>query len=101
MTNAIFAVIRRRGPAWDASLSMRAQAGWDAHARFMDDLAARGFILMGGPLTDSRDILLVVEAATEQQVRETLQRDPWEPAGLLITDSVKHWTVLLDSRKSR
>ena len=77
----------------------RAQADWDNHAHFMDDLAAHGFILLGGPLTDSRGILLIVEAETEQQVRRTLQRDPWEPAGLLITDSVRHWTVLLDSHK--
>ena len=99
MSNSTFVVIRRPGPAWNDSHPMRAQADWDNHAQFMDDLAARGFILLGGPLTDSRDILLIVEAGTEQQVCETLQRDPWEPAGLLITDSVRHWTILLDSRK--
>ncbi len=97
MSNSTFAVIRKTGPAWNDSQPMRAQPDWDNHAHFMDDLAARGFILLGGPLTDSRDILLIVEAETEQQVRETLQRDPWEPAGILITNSVRHWTVLLDS----
>jgi uncharacterized protein YciI len=79
---------------------MHAQADWDIHAHFTDDLVARGFILLGGPLTDSHDILLVVEAETEQQVREILQHDPWEPAGLLITESVRHWTVLLDFRET-
>lgn len=99
MATSTFAVIRRPGPVWNDSLPMRAQADWDTHACFMDDLAARGFILLGGPLTDSHGILLIVEAETEQQVRETLQRDPWEPAGILIMDSLRHWTVLLESRK--
>jgi uncharacterized protein YciI len=99
MSDSTFVVIRRHGPAWNDSLPLRAQADWDKHADFMDDLTARGFIFLGGPLTDDRETLLIVEAETEQQVRETLLRDPWEPAGILITDSVRHWTVLLDSRK--
>jgi len=33
-----FAVIRSRGPAWDPNVPMRGQAGWDAHARFMNAL---------------------------------------------------------------
>ncbi len=78
---------------------MRAQADWDNHARFMEDLTASGFIILGGPLTDSREILLIVVAENEQQVRETLQRDPWEPAGILTTQRVRPWTILLDSRK--
>lgn len=35
-----FAVRRTRGPAWNDSLSMREQAGWDEHADFMDGLAS-------------------------------------------------------------
>lgn len=98
MPDSIFAVIRRRGPAWDDSRPMRAQADWDAHANFMNDLTARGFIRMGGPLTDTHEVLHIVEAGTEEQVRETLRRDPWEASGLLVTDSVRRWTILLESR---
>ncbi len=49
-----FAVLRQPGPAWDGSRSMRGQRDWDAHATFMDDLAAEGFIVLGGPLGDGR-----------------------------------------------
>ena len=37
-----FAVIRERGPAWDAERGMRKQDGWDDHAAFMDALASDG-----------------------------------------------------------
>jgi len=97
----MFAVIRAPGPAWDDNLPMRSQAGWDEHARFMDDLTAKGFILLGGPLTDTREILLIVTAENEQMVRTTFQNDPWEPAGILTTQQVRPWMVLLDSRKPR
>lgn len=47
MTNTIFVVVRTPGPAWNENLPMRAQADWDSHARFMDDLTANGFVIMG------------------------------------------------------
>lgn len=99
MSNTTFVVIRMPGPAWNENLPMRAQADWDNHARFMDDLTANGFVIMGGPLPNSREILLIVSAESEHTVRETLQRDPWEPAGILTTQRVQPWTILLDSRK--
>ncbi len=78
---------------------MRQQPNWDNHARFMDTLAADKFILLGGPLSDSEDVLLIVEADDEQQIYETFNRDPWASAGILVVTSVKRWNVLLDSRK--
>jgi hypothetical protein len=44
------AVRERRGGPWDWTRGLREQAGFDAHARFMDDLVEAGFILLGGPL---------------------------------------------------
>ena len=32
-------------------------------------------------------------AEDEQAMRQTLARDPWEPAGMLITQSVRAWTI--------
>jgi uncharacterized protein YciI len=98
-SDTTFVVILLPGPAWNESLPMRAQAGWDHHARFMDDLTANGFVIMGGPLPDSRERLLIVAAENEQTVRETLRRDPWQTAGLLTIERIRPWTVLLDSRK--
>jgi uncharacterized protein YciI len=100
MPESYFAVIRVHGPVWEEGLDHRAQAGWEEHAHFMDDLTARGFIVLGGPLEDGREILIIVQAEDEQAVRATLARDPWEPAGLLRTERVRPWTVLLDSRKA-
>ena len=99
MSNTTFVVTRTPGPAWNENLPMRAQVDWDHHARFMNDLTADGFVIMGGPLPDSQEVLLIVSAESEHVVRETLQHDPWEPAGILTTQRVRPWTVLLDSRK--
>jgi uncharacterized protein YciI len=95
-----FVAIRASGPAWVKGKTMREQAGWDEHAQFMNQLAANGLVLLGGPLAGSDEILLVVEAGSEAEVRETLQRDPWSDSGLLMIQSVRPWNILLDSRKN-
>jgi uncharacterized protein YciI len=91
-----FAVIQVRGPAWDPARSMREQDGWDAHAAFMDGLEAEGFIVLGGPLGDGERVLLVIDAASEADVRARLAQDPWSP-GLRQVGSVEHWEILLAS----
>jgi len=93
-----FAVIRSRGPAWDPNVPMRGQAGWDAHARFMNALAADGFVVLGGPLGDGARTLLVIEAASEDAVRERLAPDPWTSSSLLRIDSITPWQILLARR---
>jgi uncharacterized protein YciI len=77
---------------------MREQAGWDEHARFMDGLVDAGFVLLGGPLEDDREVLLIVEAESEDAIRERLAEDPWAPNGMLSPARVERWTVLLDGR---
>jgi hypothetical protein len=46
----LFAVMRTRGNAWNASLRLEEQPLWDPHATLMEDLQRRGFIILGGPL---------------------------------------------------
>ena len=92
-----FVVLRRRGPEWDPSQPLEGQSGWDEHAQFMDDLVTRGFVVLGGPLADEHRVVLVVEAASEEEVRETLRRDPWSGSHLVV-DSVDGWTIRLDGR---
>jgi uncharacterized protein YciI len=94
----LFLVSRARGRAWDAAKPLRAQPLWDKHAAFMDGLAADGFVVLGGPIEDSDEILLVVRAASEDDVRATLARDPWSPPGILELRGIRRWNVLLDSR---
>jgi uncharacterized protein YciI len=96
--NVIFAVTLERGGPWDWSRGLREQDGFVAHADFMDALVEDGFILLGGPLEGDRQILHVIEAQSEQQVRERLAADSWHQNGMLTVTSIRSWAVLLDGR---
>jgi len=93
-----FAVRRNRGPAWNAAAPMRDQALWAEHAAFMNALAAEGFVILGGPLGTGEEVLLVIDAASEDIIRARLAADPWTDARLLVIKSVQPWTVLLEGR---
>ena len=95
----LFVVRLERGGPWDWSKDMREQVGWDEHARFMDELEASGFIVLGGPLENGRETLHIVSAPSEDVVRERFAEDPWAPSGMLRPKSIERWTVLLDSRQ--
>lgn len=95
---AFFVVLRRAGPAWDSSLPLEQQSGWDEHAAFMDGLVDAGVVVLGGPLADERRVVLAVEADSEATVRSTLARDPWSGTHLVV-DSVDAWTIRLDGRR--
>lgn len=93
-----FAVRLERGGPWDWSRDLRDQDGWDEHARFMDALVDDGFIVLGGPVGDEREILHAVWASSEREVRERLAGDNWARNGMLKVSLVEPWTVLLDGR---
>lgn len=92
-----FVVERRIGPEWDPSQPLEGQSGWLGHAAFMDGLVDDGFVMLGGPLADERRVVLVVEAASESEVRAVLGRDPWSGTHLVV-ESVDEWTIRLDGR---
>lgn len=89
-----FVVQRRSGPEWDRSRSLEEQSGWTAHAEFMDALESDGFVVLGGPVGDETRALLVLDAESEEEIRETLGRDPWSESHLVI-ESVDSWTIRL------
>jgi uncharacterized protein YciI len=91
-----FLVERAKGSAWDHSKRRREQAGWDAHAAFMDALAEEGFVVLGGPIGDGDgdNALMIVDAESEAAVRARLAEDPWQE-DMLITESVRAWSVWL------
>jgi len=90
------AVTRERGPAWNPSIPMRQQVGWDEHARFMDALADRRFIVLGGPLGQGDEqFLLIVDAETEDDVHERLAADPWAATDMLRIVAIRPWEILL------
>ena len=94
-----FIVLRRRGPLYDASRPMEEQADWPAHAAFMDGLVEEGKIVLGGPLEDERYTMHIIEASSEQAVRDLFATDPWWVNGMLTPASIERWTILLDSRE--
>ncbi|HEX6421706.1 MAG TPA: hypothetical protein VFZ77_24600 [Acidimicrobiales bacterium] len=95
-----FVVLRRTGPQWDPGRELEEQSGWPEHAAFMDGLVDDGFVLLGGPLADEHRVVLAVEAASEDEVRATLARDPWSGSHLVV-DAVDAWTIRLDGRRRR
>jgi hypothetical protein len=94
---AVFAVTMVNGPAWDPAVQRREQAGWNEHATFMDRLLDDGRVILGGPIGDGTDILLVVDAADEDDLRATFAADPWADRILQI-GRIQPWTLWLDSR---
>lgn len=91
-------ILSRSGPEWDAAKPLEQQSGWDEHAAFMDALVDDGFLVLGGPLDDEVRTAHAVEAASEEQIRATLARDPWSQTHLLI-ESIDEWTIRLDGRR--
>jgi hypothetical protein len=78
----LFAVIRSYGGAWQASQPIAGQVAWDSHASFMNALEKKGFIVLGGPLEGTSEVLLVVRAErptkSSSSSRPILDR-PWPP----------------------
>ena len=68
---------------------------------FADQLVARGFVILGGPIGsgDDDDIaLLAVEAADESAVYAVFDADPWRVHQVFRIKSVWPWTLWLDGR---
>lgn len=95
---AVFVLTQVNGPNYDESRHRREQAAWAEHAAYMDRLLADGFVIMGGPLGDGQHVLLILEAAHEEEVTARLAADPWRPMGILATKSLQRWDVWLDGR---
>ncbi|MGH2884148.1 MAG: hypothetical protein ACRDPA_15890 [Solirubrobacteraceae bacterium] len=96
---SLYLVSYAPGRRWEEARARRLQAGWDAHAAFMDALDERHVVSLGGPL-DERRALLVVRAADQGDAMAQLSPDPWLN-GTLIIESVEEWTLwLCRSRRS-
>jgi hypothetical protein len=93
-----FAVRLERSGPWDWSRDLHEQNGWNRHARFMHSVADDGFILLGVPLENGRDVLHAISAPSEEAVRERLAEDTWARNGTLKVKSIEAWTILLDGR---
>jgi uncharacterized protein YciI len=95
-----FALTMVHGPGWDDSCGIREQRAWDEHAAFMDALVDDGFVVLGGPIGNGKQTMLVIEATDELEVKRRLGEDPWASMGLLEIGSIQPWTIWLDGRLS-
>ena len=91
----LFAVVRSRGPAWSESRPLEGQAEWSAHAAFMNQLLADGFVILGGPLEGTADVLLVIRATGASEIADRLAADPWTRNGLLVVKQICLWQLRL------
>jgi len=94
-----FVIRVKRGGPWDFSRDMREQDGWDEHAGYMDDLFDSGFILFAGPLEGGREVMWIVNAESEAEIRARMAEDPWSANGMLRPERIERWTVVLDALK--
>jgi len=93
----LFAVIRSRGAAWNDALPLEGQDGWRSHADFMNALHAEGFVVVGGPLEGTTDVLLIFRARTVEEIAARLEPDPWSRMDLLRITRVAPWDLRLGS----
>jgi len=93
----LFAVTRVRGPRWDDSRALEQQQDWKAHAAFMNGLHAEGFVVLGGPLDGTPDVLLIVRANDAAEIEARLSEDCWSRQDLLRVTCIVPWTLRLGS----
>lgn len=93
----LFAVTRSRGLGWDNSRPMEGQEDWHSHAAFMNALQTEGFVLLGGPLEGTPNVLLIVRADDAEEIRSRPSEDSWTRRDLLRIAEVAPWTLRLGS----
>jgi hypothetical protein len=63
----------------------------------MNGLQKEGFIVLGGPLEDTPDVLLIFRANGAEEIRKRLHDDPWTSRNLLRISRISPWTIRLGS----
>jgi uncharacterized protein YciI len=94
-----FAVIREAGPGWTEGKATMEQPGIHDHAGFMNGLAEHGSVLLAGPLADTEHnrirALLIIDAASEDEIHHLLADDPWTASGQLEITNIEPWTIFV------
>jgi uncharacterized protein YciI len=88
-----YAVTERQGAKWDQSRARREQDNWDEHAAFMDTLVQDGFVVLGGPLGNGDEVLLIIRAESEARIEARLAEDPWLPMDVLSIAKIERWQI--------
>ena len=96
----LFVVMRTRGSAWNDGATLEGQPDWAGHAAFMNALAKEGFVVLGGPLEGTRDVVLIVRAKDADEIHARFADDPWTRSDQLRIARVARWTLRLGSLPS-
>lgn len=97
----LFAVTLKKGDGWNANEPMRSQAHWNEHAALMDRWTADGFILLGGPIGEGEDeVLLVFNAENEDEIRSAFAADPWFILQIRRIEQIRRWNTLLEAKRN-
>lgn len=91
----LFLLTHMPGDGWVAGRSRDEQPGWREHADFMNDLAERGFVVLGGPISET-EALLAIDATDEAEIRRVFEKDPWHISKVLDIKDIREWTILLE-----
>jgi uncharacterized protein YciI len=108
-----FVVIRTQGPGWDRSRAMREQDYWPDHVVYVNGIVDEGRMVLGGPLgeVDANGVcidptepvgddgtyytLVVLEAEDERELAALVDDDPWSTHGVLETQAIYRWEMLV------
>lgn len=91
----LFLLTHMPGEAWVPGRSRAEQAGWREHADFMNDLAERGIVVLGGPVSET-EALLAIDALDKAEIHSVFANDPWHQSKVLKVKEIKEWTILLE-----
>ncbi|WP_165422864.1 YciI family protein [Ktedonosporobacter rubrisoli] len=94
-----FATFFVPGPAWIAGKTSREQPYWTEHAAFLDKLFADGMVILGGPFANYSDLLVIIEADTEEQVHSLFKQDPFVLHNIIRVRAIREWLLFLDARR--
>jgi hypothetical protein len=81
VTQRLYAAIVQRSSSWDAGKPPLEQAGFPDHAKYMGGLEADGFIAIAGLMQVTGDVLFILRADSEAEVRVRFAQDPWQQDG--------------------
>jgi uncharacterized protein YciI len=93
-----FAVTMAKGPDWDHASDLRGQPYFGQHVAYVEDLAPRGVIIIGGPVISGDDgdvALLAIEAPDEEAARSAFADDPWTVHGVFRIKHAWPWNLVL------
>jgi uncharacterized protein YciI len=97
----LFAVTLVKGSGWKESEPMRSQMHWNEHAALMDSWTADRFIVLGGPIGDGEDeVLLVFNAKSEDEIRAAFAADPWFVLQIREIAQIRPWNILLETERN-